>query len=363
MTTETETQTSVIDSVTSDVGSLALRGSYEPLKPTGVLDHFKFSELTPVIGRQYEEEVQLSELLNALNRDELLRELAIIVSRRNVVFFKNQTITPEQQSEIAQLLGEVSGKPKDSKLHIHPLTQPNSKLGDRINVIESESEKSKEYVKLAREHRVTNVIWHTDITYEHVPSDFALLKIHTLPETGGDTLWASAYEAYDRLTPAFQKFVEGLTAVHAATNFHVIKDATGAVLRDHDRGSPANKGLDFTAVHPVVRTNPITGWKGLFVSRLLTKYIVELSRDESEKILETLYQVQEQHDLQVRFKWSKNDLALWSNTSSIHTATADYGKARRVGDRAVSIGEKPYLDPNSKSRRADLGLPSYFEDY
>lgn len=63
---------------------------------------------------------------------------------------------------------------------------------------------------------------HADITFEPVPSDYAILKVHTLPETGGDTLWASGYEVYDRLSPAYQKFLEGLNAVHNADFFRHI---------------------------------------------------------------------------------------------------------------------------------------------
>ena len=61
--------------------------------------------------------------------------------------------------------------------------------------------------------------WRASITFEPVPSDFAILKIHTLPENGGDTLWSSSYEAYDRLSPSFAKFLEGLTALHDARIF------------------------------------------------------------------------------------------------------------------------------------------------
>jgi alpha-ketoglutarate-dependent taurine dioxygenase len=93
------------------------------------------------------------------------------------------------------------------------------------------------------------------------------LKIHTLPESGGDTLWASAYEAYDRLSPEFQKFLERLTAVHDAEHFKVVAERYGKPIRSGNRGAPDNEGLDLKSVHPVIRTNPVTGWKGLFVNK------------------------------------------------------------------------------------------------
>ena len=216
------------------------------------------------------------------------------------------------------------------------------------------------------------------ITFEKTPSDYAILKIHTLPgESGGDTLWASAYEAFDKLSPAYKTFLEGLTAVHDATHFKVIADRFGKPIRSIERGAPDNHGLDLVAVHPVIRTNPVTGWKGLFVNRgysltywgivnlRFTKRIVELTKDESDDVLEYLFRhVAENHDLQVRFKWNKNDLAIWDNRSSYHTATyslylamlmcsEDYDNIR-TGDRVVSLGETPYFDKNSKSRREAL---------
>jgi alpha-ketoglutarate-dependent taurine dioxygenase len=107
---------------------------------------------------------------------------------------------------------------------------------------------------------------HADITFEPRPSDYAVLQIKRLPPVGGDTLWASAYEAYDRLSPAYQKFLEGLTATHAGDGFVAYAKIVGVPLREK-RGSPLNVGQKLEAVHPVIRTNPVTGWKGIFVNK------------------------------------------------------------------------------------------------
>ena len=105
------------------------------------------------------------------------------------------------------------------------------------------------------------------ITFEKTPSDYAILKIHTLPETGGDTLWASAYEAYDRLSLPYRTFLEGLTAIHCARRFNTVAARYGRKVRTDERGAPDNIGDDLRAVHPIIRTNPVTGWKGLFVNK------------------------------------------------------------------------------------------------
>jgi alpha-ketoglutarate-dependent taurine dioxygenase len=126
-----------------------------------------------------------------------------------------------------------------------------------------------------------------------------------------------------------------------------------------------------STVHPVIRTNPVTGWKGLFVNRGFTKRINELTKPESDEVLEFLwdhissvswrtmagcgFQADRQnHDLQVRFRWEENSLAIWDNRSTFHSATQDLDEVTRTGTRSVSLGEKPYLDPNSVSRREAL---------
>jgi alpha-ketoglutarate-dependent taurine dioxygenase len=153
------------------------------------------------------------------------------------------------------------------------------------------------------------------------------------PQFGcGLILLQSGYEAYDRLSPYYKTFLEGLTAVHDATHFKVIGERFGKPLRT-DRGAPDNQGLDLFAIHPVIRTNPVSGWKGLFVNggytrmtmsliQRFTKRIVELTKDESDSVLEYLFRhISQNHDLQVRFKWNKNDIAIWDNRSTFHTAT------------------------------------------
>jgi hypothetical protein len=91
----------------------------EPLKPTGCLDKYDFFEVTPCIGRQYTN-LSLRDLLNAPNSDELIREFAITVSTRGVVFLREQELTLQEQKTFVQKLGLLSGKPKDAGLHVHP---------------------------------------------------------------------------------------------------------------------------------------------------------------------------------------------------------------------------------------------------
>ena len=326
-----------------------------PIVYSGSLDRYKHQDLTPVIGREYEG-LQVTALLDEPDRHRRIKDLAATISQRGVVFLRNQDVNPYQMRELCELLTEIAGCPKSSGLHVHPLTEEGSELGDQISVISSEKQKRGGGLthQLSDTSRYASVGWHADITFEPVPSDYAMLKIHTLPPTGGDTLWASGYEIFDRLSPAMQVFLEGLTATHDAKFFLEEAARLGNPVRKGIRGSPLNQGESLTAVHPVIRTNPVTGWKSVFVNKGFTRRINDVTKDESDMLLNYLFNlVTQNHDAQVRFKWKTNDLAIWDNRSNWHCATYDYTEAR-AGDRVCSLGEAPYLDLKSKSRRDAL---------
>lgn len=340
-----------------------IRGGHElarprlshPIKYSGSLDNYSHADLTPVIGREYRG-LQVAEILKSKDCDRIITDLAATISRRGVVFLRDQDVTPQQMREFGEKLTQLAGCPESSKLHVHPLTEEGSELGDQISVISSEKQKKGGGLthQLSDTSRLASVGWHSDITFEPVPSDYAMLKIHTLPETGGDTLWASGYEVYDRLSPQMAAFLEGLTATHDAKFFHEEAARLGNPLRKGIRGSPLNEGGSLTAVHPVIRTNPVTGWKSVYVNRGFTHRINGVTKDESDMLLQYLFNlVTQNHDAQVRFKWNKNDMAIWDNRSTWHTATYDYSDPR-AGDRVCSLGEAPYLDTQSKSRRQAL---------
>ncbi|KAJ3025110.1 UNVERIFIED_CONTAM: hypothetical protein HDU68_007450 [Siphonaria sp. JEL0065] len=331
----------------------------QPLKRNFSLDVYKNFKVQPHIGTEFAKgTIQIRSILNAPNANDLIKDFAILVSERNVVFLRDQDITFEEQAEFVDRLGRAGGKPATSGLHTHPLADVTNELGDKHHDINSATFK-KYGSGYGTRTELQSRNWHSDITFEPISSDYAALKLNVLPPEGGDTLWASAYEVYDRLSPAFQKFLEGLTATHSAQHFHGAAAAAGTTLNAGPRGAPEDVGLELTAVHPVIRTNPVTGWKGVFANKGFTQRINELSKDESDLVLEHLFQLAVQnHDLQVRFKWSKNDVAVWDNRSAFHAATVDFDDdvVLRQGDRATSLGERPYFDPVSTSRREALGI-------
>jgi alpha-ketoglutarate-dependent taurine dioxygenase len=188
------------------------------------------------------------------------------------VFFRKQdNLTNDLQKQLVQRLGELSGKPATSKLHIHPVVNSGRTLGgndNEISVLSFEEFKKLNIERIQGGQKQTNREgWHNDITFEPVPSDYAILRLTELPESGGDTLWASGYEVYDRISLPYQKFLESLSATCYNPDFDNAAVLGGFKVYSEERGAPENVGDKLWAVHPVVRTNPVTGWK---VSRACT---------------------------------------------------------------------------------------------
>ncbi|KAJ5833353.1 Taurine catabolism dioxygenase TauD/TfdA [Penicillium riverlandense] len=348
-----------------------------PLKLNGALDAFESFDVTPIIGREFPN-ANLKDFLRAPNSDELLRDLAITVSQRGVVFFRKQDgLDDDLQKELAQRLGELSGKPRTSGLHIHPVAnsgRDHSVKDDEISVISSQL-RQKLYSYRNTRKQTARREWHSDITFEPIPSDYTILRLTELPKTGGgkhktsfssdlqsscispDTLWASGYEVYDRLSRPYQKFLEGLTATYAQPRFNQAAKESGFDIYSQPRGAPENVGDELRAEHPVIRTNPVTGWKSVFAVGSHVEKINEVTEEESRHLLDWFVNlIVENHDLQVRYRWQNpNDLAIWDNRSVYHAATWDYEEiGPRTGHRAVGLGERPYLDPKSTGRREAL---------
>ncbi|KAL2158876.1 hypothetical protein VTH06DRAFT_4068 [Thermothelomyces fergusii] len=283
----------------------------EPLKLSGALEAYEYFDVTPVIGREFPT-AKLDEWLSAPNSDELLRDLAITISQRGVVFFRAQDgLTNELQKKLILRLGELTGRPATSGLHIHPILNSERELGgDDLEVSTISSVQNKKfYSKVAPEtlsaKKQNSGQWHSDIAFEPVPADYTSLRLVELPVTGGDTLWASGYEIYDRISEPYQKFLEGLTATFEQPGFQKVAEASGFKLFDKQRGAPENVGSELRAVHPVVRTNPVTGWKSIFPVGGHVKHINGLTQEESSKLLEWFLDlIYKNHDLQVCVPYS-----------------------------------------------------------
>ncbi len=374
--TEVETQTAI----PVHPGKIASTNEKPWVKSTGILDQFEHFDVTPVIGREYPT-ANIVSWLKAPNANELLKELALTskptlslrtsltnidpVSQRGVVFFRAQNdLTADLQKELIQKIGLAGGKPETSGLHIHPILNSEREgyrvTDPEISTIDSELNKKlyKDAANLTiRQRPQAAGGWHSDIAFEPKPADYSSLRLEVLPKTGGDTLWASGYEIYDRISTPYQNFLETLTTTFHQPGFIAAAERGGFSIYEQPRGAPENVGRELKAIHPVVRTNPTSGWKSIFPVGGHISHVNDVAPEESKALLQWFERLLvDNHDLQVRFRWqSVNDLAIWDNRSTFHTATYDIdGLGERYGVRTVSVGEAPFFDPESKSRREAL---------
>ncbi|KAH3670368.1 hypothetical protein OGAPHI_000883 [Ogataea philodendri] len=188
-------------------------------------------------------------------------------------------------------------------------------------------------------------VWHSDVPYELNSAGITTLRFDVLPRSesgdvlGGDTLFANGYLIYESLDPKFREFLETLSAESSGFGQAALAEATG----NKTRRPP------IATVHPLVRTNPVTGLKSLYVAENFTTRIVGLEKRLSDSILEYLFDhVRRSLHYQCRVQWQQNDIAIWDNRSHFHTGIFDYFPKTRHGTRVIAQAEKPYLDKNSK---------------
>jgi taurine dioxygenase len=258
-------------------------------------------------------EVRGIDLADGLS-EESYREIRTAFCDLGVLFFRQQSeIAPAQQIAIGRMFGP---------LHVHPAA-PQMPGYPELFVIHTR-----------RDSKVANgEFWHSDVSCDEEPPLGTMLQIHILPEVGGDTLFANMAAAYDALSPPMQRFLGGLTALHASEHVY--------------RGRYADRGMDDegrvypNANHPVIRTHPETGRKTIFVNRTFTTRINELTAAESDRVLGYLFDHCEQIEFQIRFRWERNDVAFWDNRSVMHRAIWDYWPHERKGHRVTIAGDRP----------------------
>ncbi|GAU96961.1 hypothetical protein RvY_08325 [Ramazzottius varieornatus] len=266
--------------------------------------------LTPAIGAVIEG-VNLRHDLDKTTLDRIHQALVT----HKVIFFPRQSISPEQQRSFALHFGE---------LHIHPI-MPSIK--EAAGIIE---------LAPTTDNPPGTDIWHTDVTFIKKPPMGAVLVAKVLPPCGGDTCWSSNIAAYNALSEPFRCFLDGLTALHDFKHAFKLEDAHG----DEQKLSQATE-KNPPVVHPVVRVHPVTGQKGLFVNRAFTSRIVELSKLESDTVLQYLFLHCTKPEFTVRWKWSVGDVAFWDNRSTQHYALNDYLPLGRIMHRAAILGDEP----------------------
>jgi taurine dioxygenase len=231
-----------------------------------------------------------------------------------VLFFRDQRFDFDSQKRFGRYFGD---------LDIHPNT-PGPEGHPEILPIHAD----------ATTKMIAGERWHSDVSCRQEPPLGSILHLHTVPPSGGDTLFASLAAAYDALSPRLQAYLEGLTAFHSGERNYRKRNRLEGV-DDAGRIFPS-------ANHPVVIRHPISGRRGLYVNRLFTYRINEVSEEESEAILRFLFEHSEKPDFQIRFRWEPNSVAFWDNRAVMHLAIWDYFPQVRSGSRVTVKGERVF---------------------
>ena len=182
--------------------------------------------------------------------------------------------------------------------------------------------------------------WHSDSTFLPAPPLGVAMRAVELPEYGGDTSFVNMCLVYESLSPALQELLCGLRAVHSATRLF------GSAARARDvrlnmRENTSEDVGDKEQVHPVVRTHPRTGRKGLFVNKVYVQRFEGWTADESAPLLQYLYSLSDRPELGARISWHPNMMLLWDNRFTQHRAIFDYAGQRRLLVRTTIQGEQP----------------------
>ncbi|MFK7965943.1 MAG: TauD/TfdA dioxygenase family protein [Burkholderiaceae bacterium] len=229
---------------------------------------------------------------------DLIEQITEALLEHLVLFFPEQHLSPEQHVAFGRHFGTLEAHPN--------LNNPFTK--DYPEIFE-----------LAASHGGLADEWHSDITFEKHPSIMSILNMIQAPAVGGDTMWASAYAAYEALSAPLRDMCDGLTALHDAA--------------PHGR-------RDMTYIHPVVRVHPVTGRKCLFVNEHFTRRIVELSHQESEHLLAYLIRWVATPRFTVRYRWQAGTVAMWDNRCTQHFVLSDFDE-QRIIQRVTIVGDTP----------------------
>jgi taurine dioxygenase len=245
--------------------------------------------------------------------DELIAELRQALLEYKVIFFRDQ---PQLTAA-----GHVAFAKRFGDLEVHPFLKDNAEHPELVRF-----EKSPEVGGYENG-------WHSDVSWREVPSMGAILRSVEVPPSGGDTLFADMYAAYEGLDADVKEQIADLRAVHDYSQVF------GLVI-------PKEKKAEMRATyppveHPVVRVHPETGRTLLYVNRFFVDHIVGLEREESDRLVDRLSRRADIVEYQCRFQWQDHSVAFWDNRAVQHYASSDYWPARRVMERASIIGDRP----------------------
>jgi taurine dioxygenase len=293
----------------SDVrGNLSMELELKDLPPNETAQ-FKGFEARPVSGT-FAATISGMQIADAIDDDELFAELYQAWVHYQVLFFRDQELTPDQHLAIGARFGAIQEQ------------------GYAPNLDGYKGVWVQEYPDLYK-GVVADINWHADSSFRAVPTRGSLLYALDVPVSGGDTTWADQCAVYDNLSPQWQTFAASLTCVHDNLwkNWRrVLEQNGGKAMEDVRKFLPPSE-------HPVVCTHPESGRQFLFVSELMSREIVGMNERESRAVLDFLHAEQTRPEFQARFHWEPKSLVLWDNFSTLHRGIFDFGQNHRLMHR------------------------------
>lgn len=243
-----------------------------------------------------------------------------------VIVFRDQNIDQEQQLRFAAHFGELAER-KKAPDELKSRTEGVQQLDPRVLLVSNMKVAGKPIGAFGD----GDMWYHIDSGYSAKPYKFTFLYGVELPKSGGNTLFANMYKAYDALPPELKTKLQGKKALH----IHEYLRSERVALKKDLTGSPHY-------FHPVCVSHPETGRKALFVDRLMTRRIEGVSDEESEAILEQLYEIGERKEHVYEHVWRHGDVVAWDNRCTIHARTWFDPKENRLLRRCTIEGEPLY---------------------
>ena len=258
--------------------------------------------------------------------DDLFAEIHAAFVEYKVLIFPNQTIEPQHHIAFSRRFGEpeilyaeehrVEGFPEIAVLSNEQVN------GQPVGVV------------------AAGDFWHSDLSYKRKTGLATFLYAHKLPTEGGDTAFADMEQAYRTLPGPLKERIRGLKGLHAVSK---LRNARVEVTRPGGEEYYRNHADNTDMAHPLVRTHPVSGRKGLFASPRFTIGIEGMDDAEAQALLDTLFDHQIRDENVYRHKWRLGDFIFWDNRSVNHRACGGYGMDDiRLLHRTSTRGDQPY---------------------
>ncbi|MDE2404551.1 MAG: TauD/TfdA family dioxygenase [Sphingomonadales bacterium] len=257
-------------------------------------------------------------------------EAAVI--RHKVVFFRGQHhLTDAAHEAFASLFGD-------------PVAHPTVPV----------AEGSQYLLELDSREGYAASSWHTDVTFVDAYPKGSILRAITVPEAGGDTVWANGETAYEGLPEPLRQLANKLWAVHTNNyDYAAVLGAGGPASEAQKAQAAAHKAVFaatvYETVHPVVRVHPVSGQRSLLLGHFVREF-AGLNKADSQALYNVLQNHITREENVVRWRWQPGEVAFWDNRSTQHRAVADFGLQRRTLRRATINGEVPVGIDGRQSR-------------